>query len=67
MSGDTMTSQANQSAATNAQIQERGKLAAAASAILFGTFLVWGAAFASPATIHNAAHDARHAMGFPCH
>ena len=36
-------------------------------AIVFGLFLVWGTSFASPTTIHNAAHDARHAMSFPCH
>lgn len=36
-------------------------------AVLFGLFLVWGAGFASPAAIHDAAHDTRHATGFPCH
>ncbi len=36
-------------------------------AVLFGLFLVWGTGFASPAALHNAAHDARHAMSFPCH
>ncbi len=49
-------------------------LAAAASrampailALLFGTFLVLGTGFASPSAIHNAAHDGRHALSFPCH
>lgn len=36
-------------------------------AILFGVFLVVGAGFVQPSTIHNAAHDARHAFAFPCH
>jgi len=36
-------------------------------AILFGLVLVYGVGFASPMTIHNAAHDARHAFAFPCH
>jgi cobalt transporter subunit CbtB len=36
-------------------------------AILIGVFLVWGTAFAYPTTIHNAAHDSRHALAFPCH
>jgi cobalt transporter subunit CbtB len=36
-------------------------------AVIFGLFLVWGTGFASPTTIHNAAHDARHATAFPCH
>ncbi|MDP6574351.1 MAG: CbtB domain-containing protein [Rhodospirillales bacterium] len=36
-------------------------------AVVFGLFLVWGTGFASPAVLHDAAHDARHAMSFPCH
>lgn len=43
------------------------KKAAAIFAIVFGAFLIWGAAYANPITLHNAAHDARHAFGFPCH
>lgn len=36
-------------------------------AVVFGLFLVWGTGFASPAVLHDAAHDTRHAMAFPCH
>jgi cobalt transporter subunit CbtB len=36
-------------------------------ALLFGAFLIFGAGFASPDTLHNAAHDGRHAISFPCH
>lgn len=36
-------------------------------AIAFGMFMVFGVGFAHPTTIHNAAHDARHAFAFPCH
>jgi len=36
-------------------------------AILLGAVLVYGVGFASPMSIHNAAHDARHAFAFPCH
>ena len=36
-------------------------------AILLGAVLVYGVGFASPMTLHNAAHDARHAFAFPCH
>ncbi|TMK13018.1 MAG: CbtB-domain containing protein [Alphaproteobacteria bacterium] len=36
-------------------------------AILFGAFVIYGVGFAGPATIHNAAHDVRHAFAFPCH
>lgn len=36
-------------------------------AALLGVFILWGAGFAGPGVIHNAAHDARHAHAFPCH
>ncbi|MDA1089645.1 MAG: CbtB-domain containing protein [Proteobacteria bacterium] len=36
-------------------------------ALLFGSFLLLGAGFAGSATLHNAAHDGRHALSFPCH
>jgi len=39
----------------------------ALSAILLGAFLVLGIGFAHSYTIHNAAHDSRHAFAFPCH
>jgi cobalt transporter subunit CbtB len=37
------------------------------SALLLGGFLVFGVGLASSATIHDTAHDVRHANGFPCH
>ena len=40
---------------------------AAVIAGLMGLLVLYGAGFANSATIHNAAHDARHAFGFPCH
>lgn len=39
----------------------------ALAAILLGVFLVLGTGFAHSNTIHNAAHDSRHALAFPCH
>lgn len=36
-------------------------------AILFGALLICGVGFAGPASLHNAAHDTRHAFTFPCH
>jgi cobalt transporter subunit CbtB len=43
------------------------RTAPAVLALLFGAFLVLGAGFAHSTTLHNAAHDARHAFAFPCH
>ena len=40
---------------------------AAVGASLLGLLLVYGAGFAETEEIHNGAHDARHAAGFPCH
>lgn len=37
------------------------------AAILLGAFIIYGVGFASPATLHNAAHDSRHSFAFPCH
>ena len=36
-------------------------------AAILGFFILYGVGFAGSATIHNAAHDARHAFAFPCH
>jgi len=34
---------------------------------LLGIVFIFGVGFASPQTIHDAAHDTRHAFTFPCH
>ncbi|MDP6173693.1 MAG: CbtB-domain containing protein [Rhodospirillales bacterium] len=43
------------------------RLTAAAMAGFLGLFLLIGVGFANPSMVHNAAHDARHANGLPCH
>lgn len=40
---------------------------AAAVALAIGTALVFLTGFAHPDLLHNAAHDWRHSMSFPCH
>jgi cobalt transporter subunit CbtB len=37
------------------------------AAILLGAFLIIGAGLAHPNALHNAAHDSRHSLAFPCH
>ena len=53
--------------APSAVRRSSGTIAAGLAALIFGVVLVVGAGFAGPQVLHNAAHDARHAMGFPCH
>ncbi len=38
-----------------------------AGAFLLGMVVLYGAGFVQTSAAHNAAHDARHSMGFPCH
>lgn len=42
-------------------------LRAAGVALLLGLGLIFLTGFAYPEFIHNAAHDARHSLSFPCH
>jgi cobalt transporter subunit CbtB len=43
------------------------RVIAGAIAFLLGIFLLIGVGFVHSEVIHNAAHDSRHALGFPCH
>ncbi|MCH8196627.1 MAG: CbtB-domain containing protein [Proteobacteria bacterium] len=43
------------------------RVGAAVVAALIGVFILFGVGLAQPDTLHNAAHDARHAFAFPCH
>jgi cobalt transporter subunit CbtB len=43
------------------------RLVAAVFAAAFGALLLFGVGFAQSDVLHNAAHDSRHAAGFPCH
>lgn len=36
-------------------------------ALILGGIFVLGVGFSHVSVAHNAAHDARHAAGFPCH
>jgi cobalt transporter subunit CbtB len=37
------------------------------SVCLFGAVLIFGVGLSHSDRLHNAAHDTRHAIGFPCH
>ena len=54
-----------QAAATTAPRSER--LLVAAVAALLGLGVIWGVGFSPVPAWHNAAHDTRHSVAFPCH
>jgi cobalt transporter subunit CbtB len=43
------------------------RLIAGMLCLFIGGALVFGVGLAQADTLHNAAHDTRHAIGFPCH
>jgi cobalt transporter subunit CbtB len=43
------------------------RLTAGLAALFFGSVLLYGVGLAQDGRLHNAAHDTRHAIGFPCH
>lgn len=55
------------SANTKTAISARTGVLPALLAIALGLFFVYGVGFAAPSAIHNAAHDTRHTLAFPCH
>ncbi len=60
-------------AATNAAAASRAApridagLTAILAAAFVGAILVFTAGFANSGTMHDAAHDSRHSIAFPCH
>ena len=43
------------------------RLIAGFAALFVGSVLLYGVGLAQDGRLHNAAHDTRHAIGFPCH
>ena len=43
------------------------KIFAISAAVLTGMIIISTVGFAGPEAIHNAAHDVRHVLAFPCH
>lgn len=46
-------------------VSERVK--AVAAALVIGVALIYTTGFAASTNVHNAAHDSRHSLAFPCH
>ena len=59
----------NKNAQTTAKAIERADLSQMpiAFATLAGLMLLFASGYAQASILHDAAHDQRHAMAFPCH
>lgn len=44
-----------------------GALAPALIAVLLGLFILSSTGFIGAGALHDAAHDSRHSLAFPCH
>lgn len=42
-------------------------VAQTSAALLFGLLILFAVGFAPMGVAHNAAHDVRHSLAFPCH
>jgi len=58
---------ATQTKTTTLDLSSQDRMITVIIAALLGTFMIFGVAIAQPTALHNAAHDVRHAMTFPCH
>lgn len=55
-------------AAIAVQTQEiSSRRMAGVMALMFGALMIFGTGLAGANVMHDAAHDSRHAYGFPCH
>ena len=45
----------------------RATVLAVAMTAFIGAIIIVGVGFAGPEVLHNAAHDLRHGLAFPCH
>lgn len=43
------------------------RVKAVAAALVIGLALIYTTGFAASSNVHNAAHDTRHGLAFPCH
>ena len=45
----------------------RSEVAGSIAALLFGVFVIFMVGFAGASVLHEAAHNTRHSIDFPCH
>jgi cobalt transporter subunit CbtB len=56
-----------QTTAASASASQQSRLASLFAAALLGFFIVGFVGFSHVEAAHNAGHDYRHSMAFPCH
>ena len=52
---------------SGARVQTLGDRWPSFAVLLFGLMVLYATGFSDFPRVHNAAHDTRHANGFPCH
>ena len=62
-----MSVQSNPALSPAGTVPQAGVAVQAVFAMVLGLMIVGLSGFAPIEAIHNAAHDTRHANGFPCH
>lgn len=68
MAKETLSVNAQANTAVLSPVSEKSeRVRAAVMAFVVGAGLVLTAGFAHSDTIHNAGHDTRHSLSFPCH
>lgn len=67
MSSGVTTKENDMNAMTQTAAKTGTALASIVFAALVGATVIFFAGHAQSATLHDAAHDMRHATGFPCH
>lgn len=67
MSSQIETTHASQSSAVAGANAASMTLGHTVAALLFGAIVVFAVGFLPMSAAHNAAHDTRHALAFPCH
>ena len=55
------------STSLGASVSQQSRIMQLALAMLLGIFIVGFVGFSHLDAVHNAAHDYRHSMAFPCH
>jgi cobalt transporter subunit CbtB len=62
-----MSTLSTKPAATTAAALTASRAIPVFMAALLGVVIIGGVGFSHIEAVHNAAHDYRHSMGFPCH